>query len=93
MTEKKSKVENKPEEKKLTEAEKIWNEISNIELEMFSLPEQTVRKYCTPVTVEPSKLYITASVQAVIPALETAIGKRFDIEKAMKYTIISRKED
>lgn len=89
MTEKKSKAE---EEKKVTEAEKIWNEISNLPLEMFSLPDQTVRKYCTPVSIEPSKLYITASVQAVVPALETAIGKKFDIEMATKYIIISRKK-
>jgi hypothetical protein len=99
MTEKKTQVEDKqvPEkkapEKKVTEAEKIWNEIVDCQLEMFSLPDQTVRKYCSPVTIEPSKLYITASVQAVVPALETAIGKKFDIEMATKYIIISRKKD
>lgn len=86
-------MKNKPEEKKVSEAEKIWGEISEVQLSMFSLPGQTVSGYCKPVVVEPSKLYVTASVQAVVPALEAAIGSKFDIEVAQKYIIISRKKD
>lgn len=97
MTDKKVKAktsaatEEVKDEVKLTEAEKIWNEIANVPLEMFSLPDQTVKRYLTPVKIEPSKLYATAPVQAVIPALETALGKKFNIELATKYLIISRK--
>jgi len=83
----------KPAEKKVvTEAEKIWNEILNVQLDMFSLPEQNVQKYCKPVAIEPTKLYVTSSVQSVVPALEAAIGKKFDIEVAQKFIIISRKK-
>lgn len=87
------KEESSQEEKKVTEADKIWSEISNVALEMFSLPDQTVSKYCKPIQVEPSKLYVVSSVQAVVPALETALGKKFNIEKAHKYIIISRRQD
>ena len=88
----------KPVEKKAavpvqTEAQKIWSEISGVELEMFSLPGQTVEKYCKPVTVEPTKLYVTATVQAVFPALETALRKKFTVEMAQKFIVIARKKD
>lgn len=79
--------------KEVTEAEKIWQEIQNTQLDMFSLPDQTVSKYCKPIKVEPSKLYVTTSVQAVFPALEFALGKRFTIEMAQKFIIIARKKD
>lgn len=78
-------------EKTVSEADKIWSEISNVPLEMFSLPDQTVSKYCKPVAIEPTKLYVTASVQAVVPALEAALGKRFTVEQAQKFIIIARK--
>ncbi len=80
-------------EAKQTEADKIWTEVSNVQLNMFALPGQTVSTYCTQVKIEPTKLYVTASVQAVVPALDAAIGKSFDIEVANKYIIISRKKD
>lgn len=90
VEEKKASVEKKP---VVTEAAKIWSEISGVELEMFSLPGQTVEKYCTQVNIEPTKLYVTASVQAVVPALEAALGKRFTVERAQKFIVIARKKD
>lgn len=75
-----------------TEADKIWKEIRNKELEMFSLSGQTVEKYYKPIQVEPSKLYGTITVQSVIPALESALSSKFDIEFGPKYIIISRKK-
>lgn len=83
----------KPVQKKATEADKIWEEIKDVQLEMFSLPDQTVSKYCKPITVEPTKLYVTNSVQAVYPALENALGKKFTIELAQKFIVIARKKD
>ncbi len=80
-------------ETKQTEADKIWAEVSDVQLNMFSLPGQVVSTYCTQVKIEPTKLYVTATVQAVVPALDAAIGKKFDIEVANKYIIISRKKD
>ena len=90
VEEKKAVPEKKP---AVTEASKIWSEISNVELEMFSLPGQTVAKYCSPINVEPTKLYVTASVQAVVPALEAALGKKFTIERHQKFIVIARKRD
>lgn len=92
-TEKKA-VEKKAVEKKVVEktaAEKIWEEIRSVELQMFSLPGQTVEAHCSPVTVEPSKLYLTSKVGSVVPALEDTLGKKYNIELAQKYIVVSKK--
>jgi len=76
---------------KKTVADKIWEEIKGIELAMFSLPDQTVEKYCQQIKIEPSKLYLIFTAQAVIPALEEAVGSKFNVDLAQKYLIISPK--
>ena len=73
-----------------TEAQKIWNEIKDLQIQMFGLPEQSVSHHCTPVTVEPSKLYLVTRSSATLPSLETAIGSRFVVELADKFVIVSR---
>lgn len=73
------------------EAEKIWQEVKNVQLDLFALPNQTIEKYCTPQYVEPSKLYVTVSTGAVGPALEDALVKTYIVEYAGKFIVISRK--
>lgn len=68
----------------------IWNEIKDKKIDVFALPNQSVEKYCTPVTIEPSKLYLTVKASAVLPALESALGPTYHIEQASKYFIISK---
>lgn len=58
---------------------------------MFALPNQTIERYCTPVIVEPSKLYVTSTVGSILPTLEDALGKKYDIELVQKYIAISKK--
>lgn len=85
-------VELKPVVKEKTEAEKIWEVIKNVQIDMFALPDQYVSKYCTPTVVEPSKLYVTfRGIGAVLPALEVALGKRYNVEAQDKFIVISNK--
>jgi hypothetical protein len=76
-----------------TEAEKIWNDIKDQYIDMFSLPGQTISKYCSPVPVEPSKLYLTHKVSAVLPAMEAVLSNKYTIEAANKYIIIAKKQE
>src|SRR5208282_4083855 len=46
----------------------IWSEIQNVALQMFGLPGQIVSMHCTPVPIEPSKLYVSIRSQATLPA-------------------------
>jgi hypothetical protein len=74
----------------LTQAQQIWNEIQNKQLELFALPAQLVSKYFTPVSVEPSRLYLdNKGVGATIPALETALGSKFAVELMDRFVVVS----
>ncbi len=81
-----------PKEVKLipTKAEKIWDQIKEVKLEMFGLPNQFVLSYYNPVFIESDKLYLTAKTHAsaVLPALEQALQGRYTVEQAIKFLII-----
>lgn len=94
VTKKKAAVKSEPTVvvKERTDAEKIWDTIKNVQLDMFALPDQTVSKYCTPIAVEPSKLYLTyKGIGAVLPAMETALSKKYNVEVVDKYIVVSNK--
>jgi hypothetical protein len=73
-----------------TEAQKIWDEIQNLPILMFGLPDQTVAMHCSPMAVEPSKLYLITRSSATLPSLESSIGKGFTVELADKFVIVAR---
>lgn len=69
---------------------KIWSEIKDKSIEIFSLPNQVVSQYCTPQSVEPTKCYLICKTGAVIPAVEAALGVRYKLELVDKYLVVSR---
>lgn len=69
----------------------IWNEIQNVPLQLFGLPGQAVYMHCTPVSIEPSRLYVSVRSAATLPALETALSDRFTVEMIDKWVAISLK--
>ena len=73
-----------------TPAGEIWSEINDKTIEMFALPGQFVSMHCHPVNVEPSKLYLLTNSSAVLPSLETAVGKNYVVELVDKFVIVSR---
>ena len=85
------KIEKNKEVVEKTEADKIWNEIKGKKIDIFSLPDQIVSQYCKPATVEPSKLYLLVSATSVLPALETAIGPSFVVDRVERFVTVARK--
>jgi hypothetical protein len=79
--------------KTLTVADKIWEDIKDVKLEMFALPNQFVNSYCEQIKIEPSKLYLTSKVSAVLPILEEALRGRYNVEKINKYIVVSIPSD
>lgn len=84
-----------------TEADKIWEIIENVTMDIFALPNQKVHDYFTPVSVEPSKLYLKYSVSAALPSLEESLLKRyvdgilpekFAVSTTDKYAVVSKEE-
>jgi hypothetical protein len=81
----------KPVEKKAvkTAAEKIWDEIKDLKIEMFALPDQRVHHYCKPVTIDPSKLFLIASAGSALPSLEAAIAPKYVVEKQDRFIVVT----
>lgn len=73
-----------------TLAGEIWNEIKDKSIEMFALPDQKVNMHCHPVDIEPSKLYLLTTSTAVLPSLETALGKKYVVELVDRFVSVSR---
>lgn len=69
-------------------SDKIWEHIKNMNINMFALPAQKVSDYCTPVQVEPTKLYVTLRVPAALPVLEEMLGKKYVFVRHDKWITI-----
>lgn len=74
-----------------TMSEKIWDDIQYVRLDLFGLPAQTISKYCSPVPVEPTKLYLSYKVGAILPAMEMSLASKYDVNLLDKYLVISLK--
>lgn len=78
-------------EAKKDEAEVIWTEIKDLPIDMYSIPNQTIKDHVKKLKVPGDQLLITLNSTAVLPALETAIqGRGFEFEQTEKYTIVRR---
>ena len=75
-----------------TEADKIWLEIKNKKIDMFSLPSQVVSQYCRPASIDPSKLYLIPSATSVLPALESALGEAYVVDRMERFITVARKK-
>ena len=72
-----------------TEADKIWDEIKDLKIEMFALPDQRVHQYCKPVTVDPAKLFLITSAGSVLPSLEAVIAPKYVVEKQERFLVVT----
>jgi len=72
------------------ESEKIWDEIKNVGINMFALPNQRVQDHVTVLDVPGNELYVKLKSTAVLPALEECLGSKFSVELCEKYTIVRR---
>lgn len=83
-------VETKPVKEK-TQAQKIWDQISNLRLDMFSLNNQFVHAYYKPMFAEPTRLYLVGitKASAALPALEVALAPKYKVEQAERFVIVT----
>lgn len=102
-TRKKAETSNQAETSE-TGAEKIWNKIKDLPVELFALPEQTVQMHAKREEklekATPDTLYLLLKSGAVRHALEEAMNRvrlgqnelgqplAFQVEEAGKYTTI-----
>lgn len=61
-----------------TEGQLIWEEIKDLPIQMFGLPNQTVELHATPFEVDPHRLFLTIRSSAVLPSLESTLAEYTD---------------
>jgi hypothetical protein len=74
-----------------TVAQKIWEDIKDMKIEMFSLPDQMVHQYCKPVDLDPAKLFLTVTAGAVIASLEAIVTPKYNLDVQERFVVISSK--
>lgn len=73
-----------------TNSQRIWDEIKGKKLDMFSLPDQTVSMYCSPVYIDPDTLHITLKASSVLSQLEESLGSKYKFAIEGKYVSVKR---
>ncbi len=78
----------------VSEADQIWNEISHLPINIYALPNRKVNQHVTKLNVPGiPKLFVKLASQAVLPALEESLGKKFKVEPAEGFVTITRNVD
>lgn len=70
----------------MNEADKLWNEIKGLKIEIFSLPRQKVENHVVPLKGTPDKLFLKLKSPAVLPALEQTLSLKKSVKKQKVYS-------
>lgn len=77
-----------------SESEQIWDEIKDIPISMFALPNQSVKQHVVQIPVPGKELLVKLISTAALPALEEALvnrfGKKYEVDVAEGYVIVRR---
>jgi hypothetical protein len=69
----------------------VWEEIRNLQIEMFCLPPQSVEYYTSVVSHNDTMAILSYKVPSMIASLESLIGNKFTVEPKEKYLVVTRK--
>ena len=85
-------TENKENKPKITEADLIWDEIKDKEVQIYALPNQLLSNHVTKLPIPGACLYLRTNSPAIQSMLETVIGDKYEVHVTEKgYLQISRK--
>ena len=82
-----------PEKKQRTAADRIWDDIKEVEVAMFALPGQVVQDYCKQITIEPTRCYLLPTATSLLPVLEEKLKGKYVVELLNKYIVVYKKVD
>lgn len=74
----------------MTSGKKVWDEIKDKTMDVFAMTS-TVANYCEYVDIDPAKCYVTCKASAALPALETALGVKYQVSVVDKYVLVEKK--
>jgi hypothetical protein len=79
------------EEKKKFESDKIWEEVKDLPIEMFSLPNQKISDHVTKIALPGKVVTVKLKSSSVITSLDYALSNKYDVVQGELYTTIGRK--
>lgn len=88
MSEKLEKKSLKEEEK--TKADKIWENIKDMNLDLFALPGQKVSMHAKRIPIHDEFVHLKLSSQAVLAALESVLGSKYLVEPGEQYVVVKQ---
>lgn len=78
---------------KKTDSDRMWDEVANLKVDVYGLPNQRVQDHVARMNIPSPKLFLKLKSAAVLPALEEAFGKKFAVElNEGGYVTVSRTE-
>jgi hypothetical protein len=72
-------------------ADQIWAEIAKVDTQAYGLPGQTIDKFCTPIPVEPTKLYLKYTNSTIVAFMQEVLSTRYDVDLNGLYITVERK--
>lgn len=74
--------------KKPSKADLLWDKIKDEDIQVFALPNQTVKDHVQRVELDPNILHLKLKASAVLPALEEVIsGSKATCNEKYKFEI------
>ena len=78
---------------RVTESEKIWDEIRSRPIEAYALPHQIVEMHVSRIDMPGDRLFVQLKSSGILPSLEATLGGSYEVEVAERYVIIKRAID
>lgn len=78
---------------KVSESEKIWEEIKDLTIEAYGLQNQKVHQFVKRVDVPGNELYVKIGAGAILPWLENALGSAFEVTLHEGFVSVKRNLD
>lgn len=75
-----------------TAADKLWDEIKDLDVQMFALPPQKLASYAKRIDLDPGIVHVQLSIEAALPIIETTLGVKYAVTRHDKFVTISRVE-
>ncbi len=73
----------------MTSGKKVWDEIKDKAIDVFAMTSK-VSDFCEYIDIDADKCYVKCKASATLPALETALGAKFQCTAVEKYVLIEK---
>jgi hypothetical protein len=73
----------------MTSGKKVWDEIKDKNIDVFAMTSK-ISEFCEYVDIDPVKCYLKCKASAALPALETALGPKYQCTLVEKWVVVEK---